>query len=520
MSIIKQFKRYFSQKNNMPLHEIPVYPPRPAEYRIEKKSVIIKRNKDAIDELFSVLDVDKKTWRKYILPVIKSLAEYMQNIPASEYDHHRHPGGLYEHSIDVAIQAIQLLDQEEYLLESICYEEGDVERTALAVNSCRIAVALAALLHDFGKLFNDFEVIDAEAVRESQNIVTRRFLCKESYKSWKPGNSSLYQWAKQENVKIVSLRWREGRHRQHEKDVYIYSEELIACVKEWLKATNLYAYNQFAMFLMDQCISGPFAKLLKKADSASVVKWSRNHPVLLTTAEAALHKTVIYLMWCKSNWRPNKPGGRLLVTSKGVFIYWKAAVEDIINELNAKEVSGLPNDPIELAKILIKTRFAVQPDNEDQGPLWRLSLVGYDKSQWFYMLMIADSVKRTARIDYAKPIEVKEVEASSFVCNSDAETVIRNKPQTDQKLGGNIQRERTRTNQLEDEVEKSLLNLITRKVAEIEPVEQDIYSIPLEDVAVVMNRQYSEVLWKMVLDELDGVEMCGEDITVSARGLK
>ena len=155
----------------MPLHEVPVYPPRPAEYRIEKNTVIIKRNKDAIEKLFSVLDVDKKTWRKYILPVIKGLAEYMQNLPASEYDHHRHPGGLYEHSIDVAIHAIQILDQEGYMLESICYEDGDVKRTALAVNSCRIAVALAALLHDFGKLIYDYEVIEGVAVRNRVHFV-------------------------------------------------------------------------------------------------------------------------------------------------------------------------------------------------------------------------------------------------------------------------------------------------------------------------------------------------------------
>jgi len=80
-------------------------------------------------------------------------AELVQQLPASEYHHHAHPGGLLDHSLEVAAFAAKL--RQRHLLPAGAAPE-DQAREAEAWTA---GIIYAALLHDVGKIATDMEII-------------------------------------------------------------------------------------------------------------------------------------------------------------------------------------------------------------------------------------------------------------------------------------------------------------------------------------------------------------------------
>ncbi|EOF5433956.1 MobH family relaxase [Salmonella enterica] len=87
----------------------------------------------------------------YQAPVSR-FAERVQLLPASEYHHHSHPGGLLDHTLEVMAFAAKL--RQRHLLPAGAAPE-DQAREAEAWTA---GIIYAALLHDVGKIATDIEV--------------------------------------------------------------------------------------------------------------------------------------------------------------------------------------------------------------------------------------------------------------------------------------------------------------------------------------------------------------------------
>ncbi|TKV06623.1 relaxase [Citrobacter sp. wls619] len=87
----------------------------------------------------------------YQIPV-RRFAELVQQLPASEYHHHSHPGGLLDHTLEVMAFAAKL--RQRHLLPTGAAPE-DQAREAEAWTA---GVIYAALLHDVGKTATDIAV--------------------------------------------------------------------------------------------------------------------------------------------------------------------------------------------------------------------------------------------------------------------------------------------------------------------------------------------------------------------------
>ncbi|EJN2898419.1 helicase/relaxase domain-containing protein [Salmonella enterica] len=87
----------------------------------------------------------------YQAPVVR-FAERVQLLPASEYHHHSHPGGLLDHSLEVMAFAAKL--RQRHLLPAGAAPE-DQAREAEAWTA---GIIYAALLHDVGKTATDIAV--------------------------------------------------------------------------------------------------------------------------------------------------------------------------------------------------------------------------------------------------------------------------------------------------------------------------------------------------------------------------
>ncbi|MBW5931895.1 hypothetical protein CFM96_25195 [Klebsiella michiganensis] len=87
----------------------------------------------------------------YRVPV-RRFAELVQQLPASEYHHHSHPGGLLDHTLEVMAFAAKL--RQRYLLPA----GAAPEEQAREAEAWTAGVIYAALLHDVGKIATDILV--------------------------------------------------------------------------------------------------------------------------------------------------------------------------------------------------------------------------------------------------------------------------------------------------------------------------------------------------------------------------
>ena len=94
--------------------------------------------------------------------LLERFAVTVGDLPASAAHHHAEPGGLYRHSLEVALKA---LEEFEGNMKMEQRSDGSVDSFRSSRNRSRwqYATFIAALCHDLGKLF-DLDVVGAGAL--------------------------------------------------------------------------------------------------------------------------------------------------------------------------------------------------------------------------------------------------------------------------------------------------------------------------------------------------------------------
>ena len=96
--------------------------------------------------------LNERTWSDFILPVIRNVAELVQQLPASESHHHAHPGGLWIHTCETMRHAVRLR-------QGVVLPSGrDAEDQSKHRHRWTAGVIVATLLHDIGKTVTDLTV--------------------------------------------------------------------------------------------------------------------------------------------------------------------------------------------------------------------------------------------------------------------------------------------------------------------------------------------------------------------------
>lgn len=96
--------------------------------------------------------LNERTWTEFIYPIIHSVADLMQQLPASESHHHAQPGGLFLHTCETMRHAVRLR-------QGMVMPAGrDAEDQARHKHRWTAGVIVAALLHDSGKPVTDLIV--------------------------------------------------------------------------------------------------------------------------------------------------------------------------------------------------------------------------------------------------------------------------------------------------------------------------------------------------------------------------
>ncbi|EJH7016007.1 helicase/relaxase domain-containing protein [Salmonella enterica] len=258
----------------------------------------------------------------YQAPVSR-FAERVQLLPASEYHHHSHPGGLLDHTLEVMAFAAKL--RQRHLLPAGAAPE-DQAREAEAWTA---GIIYAALLHDVGKIATDIEVSTDD-------------------------NQPWYPWQLPLN-RPYRLKYHKKRdHRLHPVAGSLLAAQILPVTAlNWL-AQYRELYTSFLY-----CISGHYdqagimGELVQEADRASVAQFmGANASTALERPQPSLPKQILTalreLVQSEFKLSNANSGSDGWLTDDALWLISKTTADRIRAWLLQQGVTGVPDSNVRL----------------------------------------------------------------------------------------------------------------------------------------------------------------------------
>lgn len=220
-------------------------PPTGAQ-RVMDADQLLRPHAALTDEIIRIVGLHRADWTRMGDPLLVGFARFCQRMPASEAHHHAHPGGLLEHSLDVATRALRL--RQGLMLP----HGGDAEDIARLKSRWSYAVLAAALLHDIGKPISDLDITCGNARGEG---------------SWYPLAGSLPE----QGMDWYRVKFVKGRgYELHQRLAVLLLQKLIpAEAIAWLSAPGG-PMSELMAYLSGEAKAGALVDLVTRADRQSV----------------------------------------------------------------------------------------------------------------------------------------------------------------------------------------------------------------------------------------------------------
>lgn len=273
---------------------------------IENKSIkyLSDRYADTLWEIFNALPLSDEEIERLILPIICNLYEYLHLIPASEYHHHSHIGGLIQHTLEVSANCAGLAVESQFpkpVSSRRRYDEQPKWTTAAAV---------MGLIHDCGKIF-DVECSDESGVR-----------------IWNPHQQPLRSWLNSEHLSKYFVKWRPERtHGSHERRsirlayLHILPKEIERYFGSWPDSLLMNAVEDAIIMR-----SGPLSDILGTAEALSVNVDRSRRPHTFSSVNTIPVPSVrsvavaVNELLRSGTWTVNSNGSPLWLGTSGLFL--------------------------------------------------------------------------------------------------------------------------------------------------------------------------------------------------------
>ncbi|MGR5328613.1 MobH family relaxase [Photobacterium damselae] len=122
-------------------------------YTVVSGDVWMKKHEHLISLIYSNIRLNDFHQNMYYTTAIRNFCRLVQALPASEYHHHSYPGGLIEHTLQVAKNAV--IYSRRFMFSENGKEVELEEQFDLFMYCC----FTAALMHDVGKIVTDFDLV-------------------------------------------------------------------------------------------------------------------------------------------------------------------------------------------------------------------------------------------------------------------------------------------------------------------------------------------------------------------------
>ena len=304
---------------------------------VEEPNALIDRHRKRVTGLRLESGYNARDFHRFVQEPLWLCAAYVQNLPASRAENHRDPGGLFRFCIETAHLSFRRADGK--LFHDVYVDE---EVPATLDSAWRYAALLAGLSIPLGRV--------ASAVRVSSL---------EGDKHWNPYAGSLHEWATSNGLSEYTLDWRPNQDARSTTGA-----------NSWLAARllgrevldRLYEAHPVVIETLIDVLNGRSEHTLSRLVSESVVAVTdqdlanaRGGDHLPVTGIRAEHRVLDAIRGLiRDKWTCNTPGSRVWVTSDGVFINWKPAVNDLMVRIRANGSSGGLTDPDSIAELLVE----------------------------------------------------------------------------------------------------------------------------------------------------------------------
>jgi len=281
-------------------------------------------------------------------PAMLRLAAFVHLLPASQAHHHRGAGGMLRHSLEVGLWALQ--QTEGKLIRGVTTPQ---QRRVIEPR-WRLAVFLAGICHDLGKVVTDLTVTDrANAQR------------------WRPYHQGVYDWALSHHIENYFLHWQEGRGKHHTNvsstliDVVIAKESF-----DWISDGS----TDVVIWLTESLNSNPgqtnqIHDYVVRADQLSVERDLKTMGVAMAGYEIGVpverYLTDIMRRLVREGvWRINEPSARVWNIDGITYLVWPMAGEEIARRTNDEDIPGLPKTPDGILDMMVERGIACMREGD------------------------------------------------------------------------------------------------------------------------------------------------------------
>lgn len=344
-----------SIQQNWKEEDIPRYPPFMKGLPVVPVEKILQTQSELIQRIRQSVAVNNDGFYRYYYPAISRFCDYAHLLPASQSHHHRGAGGLFRHSLEVALYALQASERILLDLGKMPSERREMEPR------WQLAVFLGALCHDAGKPATDLTVSSGD-----------RALI------WKPIRESLYTWANRCGVNAYFLNWREGRARQHTAMSNLVADRIIGTeTLMWVEEGGL----ELVVWLMESLNSNPSAVnplhgIVNQADQASVERDLKTIGATMAGYDLGVpvERLLIDIMRRlvrEGIWQVNEPGARVWKIAGETYVIWPAGGEDMVRIIREEKIPGLARTADGILDMLTERRL-IQVNGDQQSIFWHI----------------------------------------------------------------------------------------------------------------------------------------------------
>lgn len=336
--------------------EIPRYPPFMQGLPVIAPKRILQTQTELIKRIRQTAVVNDQYFNRYYLSVIERFSDYAHLLPASQSHHHRGAGGLFRHSLEVSLYALQTA--EKVLLD---IAKSPARRREMEPR-WQLAVFLAALCHDAGKPATDMTI----ANRDRSSI-------------WKPIKESLFTWANRCGVDAYFLDWREGRARQHTAMANLVADRIIGTdALVWIEEGGI----ELIVWLMESLNANPspvnpLHGLIILADQTSVERDLKTIGATMAGYDLGVpvERLLIDIMRRlvrEGIWLVNEPGARVWKIAGNTYLVWPAGGEDIARIIREDRTPGLARTAEGILDMLVERKL-IHIREDSESPYWQIA---------------------------------------------------------------------------------------------------------------------------------------------------
>ncbi len=204
--------------------------------------------RDLLQSIRRIVGVPKAHWSTLYEPLLKSYAEFVQQLPASEAHHHAGPGGMLAHGLESVNEALKLRRGQ------LLPHGATAEDLAKYQDLWTYAVATGALLHDLGKPVSDQKILMLDHRGRSMGY-------------WNPWDGAMPDSARYYRIEFL----RDRKYRLHDRLPPLLARFILPQQGlSWL-SSNLDVFDAWlAAISGDPENAGALGELIQQADAISV----------------------------------------------------------------------------------------------------------------------------------------------------------------------------------------------------------------------------------------------------------